>query len=107
MVAAVNGAMTIQTATVKGPVIQSNIYGPVPFTSTPGLQLVDTRVYRVQMTPLAKMGWFCIQQKIAGGTMGSVAIQTVFHRRRMLPEIRPSGFSVTLETFQIDVLRLD
>jgi hypothetical protein len=56
MVAAVYGVMTIQTSTVKGPVIQSGIYGLARFTSTSGLQLVNARVYRIQMTSLAKIG---------------------------------------------------
>ena len=33
--------------------------------------------------------------------------ETVFHRRRMLPKIRPSGFGVTFKTFQVDVLGID
>jgi len=64
MVAAVYGAVTIQAPAVKGPVIQSDIYGLVRFTWAPGLQLVNSRVYRIQMAPLAKIGRFCIQQKI-------------------------------------------
>jgi len=107
MIAAVYGAMTIQTPTVKGPVIQSDIYGLARFACTSCLQLVNSRVYRIQMTPLAKIGWFCIQQKIVCRAMGFMARQTVIHRRRMLPQIRPSGFSMTLEAFQIDVLRLN
>ena len=39
--------------------------------------------------------------------MGNMACETVFHRRRMLPKIRPSGFGVTLKAFQIDVLGID
>jgi hypothetical protein len=65
MVAAVYGVMTIQAPPVKGPVSQSDIYGLARCAWTSGLQLVNARVYRIQMTPLAKIGWFCIQQKIA------------------------------------------
>jgi hypothetical protein len=65
MIAAVYCVMTIQAPAIKGPVIQSNIYGLARFTWTSRLQLVIARVDRIQMTSLAKIGLFCIQQKIA------------------------------------------
>ena len=36
-----------------------------------------------------------------------MACETVFHRRRMLPKKRPSGFGVTFKAFQVDVLGVD
>jgi hypothetical protein len=41
MVAAVYGAMTIQAPPVKGPVIQSDIYGLTRFTWTAGVDLIS------------------------------------------------------------------
>ena len=39
--------------------------------------------------------------------MGRVAGQTAIHHRGMFPQIRASGFCMTLEAFQIDVLRFN
>ena len=39
--------------------------------------------------------------------MGYMAGQAVFHSRRMLPKIRPSGFGVAFKAFQVDVLGID
>ena len=39
--------------------------------------------------------------------MGNMAGETVFHRRRMLPKKRSSGFGVTFKAFQVDVLGVD
>lgn len=100
MIAAVYRDMTVQTCAIKGAAIHGSIDR---FATLVGLPRVKVTVMRrVAVTTLAQVRHLAVEKRGAGRPVRGMAGQAVFNYRRVLPQIRPSFFSMAFVTFQID-----